>query len=127
MWVFLNDAFFSIVEPSVDDGGLSEDLLVRARFNGDIQRVFPNATVKKTDNHDYAYRALINRRKVADAVAAEVDHINYHNFKGSISGREKFRHDAYLDVWADMYKAQSLHEYNGKVNWYEWYTDEDDT
>lgn len=124
MWVFLNDAFLSIVEPSVEDQGRSEDLLVRARFDGDIEKVFPSADVKQTDNHDYAYRALINRHKVADVIASEVDHINYNNFKGSV--RQKFRHDAYIDVWVQMYRAQVINERSGYVNWYDYVKDIDD-
>lgn len=127
MWVFLNDAFFSIVEPSVDSNGSSEELLVRARFREDLGRVFPNAVVEETEKRDYAFRALIKRTEVADALAAEVSRINYNNFKKSISLREKYRHDAYLGVWVEMYKAQIKREYSGTINWYDWVDDTDDT
>lgn len=101
MWVFINDAFYSIVDPSRGSG---DKLLVRARFPGDIKRNFPNAVEVQLPNRDYAYRAEVDRNQVAAVIANHVANIKYDNFKDSV--REHWRHDAYADVWAVLYREQ---------------------
>jgi hypothetical protein len=100
MWVCLNDCFLSIV---AKDCARSE-VLVRARRSGDIQKIFPEARVEVGNTTDYRYRARVDRRLVADAVAAEVMRINYPNFKNSVT--EKPLHAAYLRVWNAMADLQ---------------------
>ena len=100
MWIFLNNAFLSIV----DKGGDGTTLLVRARRAGDIERVFPGAAVSKTPRNDYRYRALIAREEVAEAMAASVRSIEYANFKATV--KEHHRHEAYLEVWGAMHDFQ---------------------
>jgi len=102
MWVFLSDAFFSIVE--VKDR--PESLLVRARFPDDIPRVFDcvGAKVQHTPDADYAYRAVIARDTVAFVISSEVNRIDYTNFKNSVT--DEWRAHAYLNVWAHMASAQ---------------------
>jgi hypothetical protein len=65
MWIFLSDAFLSIV----DKGGDGTTLLVRARKAGDIERVFPETEVEETPRNDYRYRARLPRERVAEAMA----------------------------------------------------------
>jgi len=101
MWIFLNNAFLSIV----DKDGDGTTLLVRARRQGDIERVFSDATVQITPHNDYRFRARVNRESVALAVAESVRSITYGNFKGSV--REPHRHDAYMGVWQVMNRYQS--------------------
>lgn len=103
MWIFLNDVFLSIVATSPS----SEWLLVRSRFKEDIKRVFPDARVTRSPKRDYLYRAKVDRELVALTISNDILDIDYHNFKGSV--KEKFRHDAYLDVWTVMHKAQRKH------------------
>ena len=85
-----------------------EMLLVRARFQGDIERIFrkviTSAEVIHTPLADYAYRAAIPRRLVADALVEEMMVMDYHNVKDAVD--ETFRHDAMMDVWAAMLRAQ---------------------
>ena len=100
MWIFLNNAFLSIVEDRDD----KNRLLVRARLPDDIPRVFPTAEVFEKDHADYRYRALIPREEVATAISEQVRKIDYDNFKNSVS--EDDRHDAYLGVWNVMYDLQ---------------------
>ncbi len=103
MWLSLSDSFLSIVAlegPAADPARL----LVRARVAGDIERVFPAATVTHTPKHDYAYRSTLPRTVVATALAAAVEAINYTNFKNSVSDRA--RHDAYFECWDAMYDLQ---------------------
>lgn len=100
MWIFLNNAFLSIVEK----GGKGTTLLVRARQKGDIERVFPKAEVIESPRNDYRFRAQVDREEVALAVAEAVRRIDYPNFKATV--KEPDRHDAYLDVWDVMNRYQ---------------------
>jgi len=109
MWIFLNDAFLSIVADRNDPGRL----LVRARIEGDIERVFPSARVKKTPTADYLYRASISRADVAAALLDRVTSIGYPNFKDSVSNPE--RHDDYFEVWHVMYRAQGRQPEGGAL------------
>lgn len=103
MWIFLNDAFLSIVHAGDD-----ATLLVRARRPGDLERVFPGAAVAETCHRDYRFRASIPREAVAEALAAAVRAVRYPNFKGGV--RERGRHDAYLGVWRVMHRYQESKE-----------------
>ncbi|CAB5220232.1 hypothetical protein UFOVP233_24 [uncultured Caudovirales phage] len=108
MWIFLNNAFLSVVDPEAAYDGMSgpigDKLLVRARIDGDIEAVFPQAKVTETPHRDYRFRALVSRHMVALAMAKAVNQIGYSNFKGSVP--EKARHDAYSGVWGVMYREQ---------------------
>lgn len=99
MWIFLTDAFLSIV----NKGGDGTTLLVRARRAGDIERVFPGAAVIEGAGSDYRYRARIDREEVAQRLAEQVRGIRYANFKATV--KDSRRGDAYLDVWDVMRKA----------------------
>jgi hypothetical protein len=103
MWIFLSDAFLSIVAHR-DKPGVH---LVRARAAGDIKRVFPEAKVLKTPTADYAYRAEIPAEKVADVIAKKLLTIDYPNFKNTVA--ESWRHHAYMDVWSDMARHAGSH------------------
>ena len=89
MWIFLNDGFFSIIEPPKGTPG--DRLLVRARNRGDIERVFGlNVKVQRTPNRDYLYRALLDRTQVAVVIANHIAAIDYGNFKDSIPDQREF-------------------------------------
>ncbi len=100
MWIFLSDAFLSIV----DKGGDDSTLLVRARREGDLERVFPGVEVRLTPDHDYRYRARVPRERVAEAIADHIRGIRYPNFKGTV--KDPARHDAYMGVWSEMHRFQ---------------------
>lgn len=102
MWVFMNDAFLSIVAHRDDEGSF----MVRARAEGDIERVFPRAKVEETPHADYRYRATLPRSEVGGAVYRNLMEIDYPNFKGSIAKSDYPRHDAYMEVWQAMYSYQ---------------------
>jgi hypothetical protein len=101
MWIFISDAFFSIVE----DGQQANKLLVRARFKGHIERVFPQAKVSETPESDYRYRTSLPRMVVTEAIAHKVAEIDYGNFKDSIKFSNPL-HEAAGQVWNVMYQAQ---------------------
>jgi hypothetical protein len=102
MWIFLNDAFLSVVSDKADPTG--DRLLVRARRRGDIERVFLAAEVFQVAGSDYAHRAWVPRRQVAEALTARVDGIDYPNFKNTIQDSDF--HDAAMKVWGVMNRLQ---------------------
>ncbi len=103
MWIFLSDAFLSIV----DKGGDGTTLLVRARKQGDIERVFPEAEVEETPRNDYRFRAHLPRERVAQALADAARGIHYPNFKDTVKSHA--RHETYMDVWQAMHQFQKTH------------------
>ena len=106
MWLFLSDAFLSIVRKDCP----RNCLLVRARRQGDIEKVFPRAKVKRTPKADYLFRAVISQDDVISAMENEVRRIAYGNFKESVT--DKTLHDAYLRVWFTMDSLQPNRQRN---------------
>ena len=112
MWICLNNAFLSIIAPTAGTtAAKSGVLIVRARCKGDIEDVFPDASVTHTPNRDYAFRATIGREAVADAIAAQARQIDYGNFKDSVT--ECDRHDAYFEIWKAMNCLQHARGFGG--------------
>lgn len=103
MWVFLNNSFLSIVE----NRNNKEELLVRSRVRGDIDKIFPDSNIFEMENSDYKYRSYIKKIEVSEKIREIVTNINYDNFKNSISKYEDQRHSSYLNVWNEMRKLQS--------------------
>ena len=92
-----------------------DTLLVRARIDGDIERVFPAADVIEGAGTDYRYRARVSRAEVTQAMTDAVEAIDYGNFKNSIPKYSKDRHDAYMSVWTTMMR-HTLGRYNAAVS-----------
>jgi cAMP phosphodiesterase len=114
MWVFLNNAFLSIVQPK---GKVYKDfLLVRARKSKHIEAVFGDCGVARTRKRDYLYRAMIPREVVANTLKQHLMTMDYTNFKESIPHKPEF--DGYYHacsrVWSTMYLFQE-EELNGKT------------
>lgn len=103
MWVFLNNAFVSAVQHRANP----KTLVVRARLPGDLERLFPDLAdhVERTPRADYLFRVNVPKARFAKMLKAQVDAIDYDNFKGSVP--DKFRHDTYMGVWSVMWRAQS--------------------
>ena len=102
MWVVLNKSFLSIVKNRNNE----KQLLVRARVNGDIKKVFETADVFQDANADYKYRAYIEKEIVASAISEEIINIDYDNFKNSVSKNDNERKNSYMNVWSALYKLQ---------------------
>jgi hypothetical protein len=96
MWFFSNQNFLSIVA----DRNNANNLRVRARAEGHIEKLFPKAKVFQVDGADYFYRALVPRKTVSSVIAKEICSINYDNFKSAICEPEF--HLAAMDVWQVM-------------------------
>ena len=103
MWIFLNNSFLSIVE----NRNNKEELLVRSRIKGDIDKIFPESNVFELENSDYKYRSYIKKLEVSEKIKDIIQNINYDNFKNSISKNEDKRHFSYINVWNEMRKLQS--------------------
>ena len=100
MWIFTNRGFLSVVQ-DLDD---ANQLIVRSRFPGHIQTLFPGAKVATTPDHDYLYRAFLPKAAVARVIRREVETIDYGNFKNSVT--DEAYHRACLEVWFTLYDHQ---------------------
>lgn len=107
MWICLNNAFLSVVSK----GCAPDELLVRARRPGDINKVFPEAIVTEKIGTDYQFRAIVKREDIALALANEVFSIDYSNFKNSV--RDNKLHDAYAAFWNQHARLQPRAPYSG--------------
>ena len=101
MWIFMSDAFVSIVADRDNLG----NLMVRARRRADLVRAFgKRAKIRRTPNGDYRFRTSLPAGTVANVIYDVICGIGYENFKDSVRATD--RHDAYLQVWREMRKLQ---------------------
>ena len=115
MWIFTNKGFLSIVEDKDDPARL----LVRARYEGDIERHFgEEAEVIELEFSDYRFRVFLPREEVRAVIDRELAALDYGNFKNSfdrdnvslsLETREE-RHDALFKVWSTMLDSQKAVE-----------------
>ena len=97
MWVFSQQAFLSIVR-HIDKANI---LIVRSRFPGHIERLFPKAHVLEDAERDYRYRTELSLKEVSEAIAKMVLRIEYDNFKSSLDMND----ERYLESCIDVYNA----------------------
>jgi len=76
MLIFSKNGFVSIVQHN----RLVDSLLVRARFEGDIEALIPNAEVRMTEYADYLYRTTILKERFSDIMRERVMGIDYDDF-----------------------------------------------
>jgi hypothetical protein len=107
MWICLYDCFFSIVKKDC----APDELMVRARRPGDIEKVFKTAQVQEYDRSDYHYRAAVKVVDVIAALSTEVEDIDYNNFKNQV--KDNKLHNAYLRIWTEMSMLQPKAPYHG--------------
>ncbi len=104
MWIFMNDAFFSIVQNRED----SKQVLVRSRVKQDLLNAFGNKhEVIEMEDSDYRFRMFLDKDYVANAIKCHVQSIDYDNFKNSIPKEDHERKSYYLWVWQVMYDWQA--------------------
>ena len=108
MWLMLSDLFVSIVAKDCKP----DELMVRARRPGDIEKLFPDAVVTEYTASDYHYRAAVKKTAIKAALANEVDRVTYDNFKSSVD--DDPLHNAYMRVWTAMASLQPQAPYSGK-------------
>jgi hypothetical protein len=107
MWIMLNDCFISLVAKDCS----RDEVLVRARRPGDLEKLFPGVRVEKTTTTDYLFRAKVKRSDVSRMLAGEVERVTYPNFKNSVDDHPL--HDAYMLVWTAMSRLQPTPPYDG--------------
>lgn len=100
MWIFAKDAFLSIVQHDTD----RRLLRVRARIEGDIERVFPEAQVIQSPGSEYRYEVNLSRERVSQALTLRVQHIDYYSVTGSIEDAERW--SVYVQVLTAMQLEQ---------------------
>jgi hypothetical protein len=100
MWIFADQGFLSIVQHK-DRPGV---LIARGRIKGDIERLLPVNYISHTPDHDYAYKAYLDRDTVAGAIGYHVAHINYPAFKPSVADQRRL--PVYLRIWALLEQMQ---------------------
>lgn len=114
MWIFMNDAFFSVVKNRNDENGV----VVRARVKGDLETVFgSNHDVTESSDSDYRFRMFLDQSYVSGVIAKRVDEIDYDNFKNSIDKRDHERKGYYTRVWTVMYDWQERLYERGYNHW----------
>lgn len=106
MWILLYDCFFSIVKKDCAD----DELLVRARRPGDIEKIWKDAKVVKALDADYLFRAVIKKDAVISAISTELTDIDYGNFKNNV--KDNALHNAYLSIWTVLSKLQPTPPYS---------------
>jgi hypothetical protein len=111
MWLITTTGFYSVVEKPWDrDAGT---LTVRARARQDLDALrsafLPElGETVENPNADYRFRAQAPRSAVARAMQAQVEVIDYDNFKPAVSQRQgSGRARVYHHVWDALYRIQS--------------------
>jgi hypothetical protein len=105
MWIYTKTAFLSIVEDK-NSTASRPTFLVRGRFKGDIESMFPEAKVIEGAGTDYLYRAFMDRDLVVSRVRQYMaEELDYTNFKNSVENGPD-RQTVYGDVWLTMLRAQ---------------------
>ncbi|MDO4629903.1 MAG: hypothetical protein Q4C70_12030 [Planctomycetia bacterium] len=105
MWLFCKSGFFSAVQHFEN----SELIHVRARFQGDLERLCTahgiTPAIMHTPNNDYAYRMDFPRKTWSEIVGKEAENIDYSNFKDAVHDGT-VRDYAYMNIWSAMRRAQ---------------------
>jgi hypothetical protein len=103
MWIFMNNAFFSIVQNRDEP----KQVLVRSRVKQDLLNAFGDHEVIEMDDSDYRFRMFLDKEFVSEQVKSHIQNINYDNFKNSISKDDQERKSYYMRVWEVMYAWQA--------------------
>jgi hypothetical protein len=95
MWIFTTQGFISIKQHKDSPA----KLLVRARVNGDLEKIFPGCKVIAGGGADYKYRTTIDRSAAAAEITRAVLGITYtEGFKTSVDDHQR-RAPFYLQIW----------------------------
>ena len=97
MWLFTHKGFLSIVRHT-DKPNI---LVVRSRFRGHIEKMFPKARVKEDLTRDYRFRVELPIKEVSKVIEKLVSGIDYDNFKNSLD----FYVEEYLNCCLDVYNS----------------------
>jgi hypothetical protein len=105
MWVMTQVGFFSIVRKRGET-----HLTVRARVRSDLEALekeyLPSlGPIISGGGTDYPYRATVDSKALATAMARMVEEIDYSNFKDTVAARQGFeRAHVYGEIWSTLRK-----------------------
>ena len=120
MWIFVDDAFVSVVQyhPEKDKDSpqplpKGDLVLVRARVEADLDSlrpIVPNLTVQDVKAADYRFRTIITKRQLKKWLTRKVDALDYDShFKEVVRDRAPNVHGRYsamMAVWSAMNRLQ---------------------
>lgn len=105
MWLFTQHGFISAVQHAED----KNVIMVRARDARSLEFIsdLMEAEIKKTPGNDYPYRVIIDRKQFMDYLSAEVDMLNYSNYKSRLHAtRGDDFYSAASHVWHTMHEVE---------------------
>lgn len=106
MWVFTRHGFFSAVHKNC----AQDELVIRSRVKEDLAKML-TAIANKTPivtgaGTDYLYRVVVSKKDWGNYLATESEMLDYSNFKAQLPPNDRVRHDAYMNVWADLLELE---------------------
>jgi hypothetical protein len=104
MWICMDNCFVSAVEDRDDPNGL----LVRARKQEHLTRLFPSKPIAITPEADYAARVFVTKAEFAAVITERITAISYPNFKNSV--RDHRLHQLYSEFWTLHWRYQRNRE-----------------
>src|SRR5664279_2629124 len=115
MWIITTSGFVSVVQ-NLDSKGPDDALLVRGRVRVDLERLADFAAqrgarpaVVESPDADYGFRLTTSRGNLAAFLAAQVDALDYPNFKSEVAKADPERAHAYMGVRAALCKLRGIH------------------
>jgi hypothetical protein len=115
MWLITKNGFLSVVQ-NLDSRGPDDALLVRGRVRADLERFADFAArrgarpaVVESPDADYGFRLATSRGNLAAFLAAQVDALDYPNFKSEVAKAEPERAHVYMGVWSALGKLRGIH------------------
>ena len=100
MWIFTKSGFASIVASE----NSPEFLLVRSRFEGHIEAIFPAVHVSEAPAADYPFRALVPKTVVIQKLQEIAAAIDYGNFNDTV------KDSRYRDACLEVSSVLKMHE-----------------
>lgn len=112
MWLITTQGFLSIVR-NLDSKGPDDALLVRGRVRADLERFADFAAqpgkrpaVIESPDADYGFRLTTSRETLSAFLDAQVERLDYPNFKSEVAKTDPKRAHAYMDVWTALRRLQ---------------------
>jgi hypothetical protein len=112
MWIFSSQGFLSIVR-HIDKPNI---LIVRSRFQGHLEKMFPKALVLEDAERDYRYRAELPTKEVSKVIARLVSEIDYDNFKNSLDMNDEKYFESCVEVYNLVARNSDMITY-GNSDW----------
>lgn len=92
MYVFTENAFLAVLAHEQDERLVT----IQAKFQGDIERTFPEAEVAFTPADEFPYSTAVSRDRAAERIALRVQHVGYRRFNPL--SEEPWRQELYEQV-----------------------------